>query len=454
MATFQEVRAQAQQGNTDAIATLLNYALKKDNLQTKVKASGSCLAVYIRGQQAPDSSLVPRLKKSLDQLAIKRFEHLEVSAYQVGQAEVVWTSRAPLTPVATPPPKAATTSVRPQVTVTASTTSSSQPHQGPFTLLGRELPENPWFKRIAGLIAAPLLIINSIQFMLLTQTQLFGLIDVGEGWFNPQTNERISNIFMYFVYFGRGYLWYGTLLFLGVLAARYAFHPRSQRAHWMVLGLATIPTILWLVGILTDPLLHFSEADIFFPSSSSPPQFMHPTLGQNTTGWGQNITRWKKWILIAFDLALMGGLVGLWIMQILRGRRQTSIDNRLAETSQGKQQRRATQVMAIVAVIVLLVTNPSHHQHAKSRALRDLAANNPGQSNISREDMARYIEGQKKSTTYRSALFFSWGLAPARNTFGVLGRVYYFRLKPSSDKLPTRLDVFNPFSEFRQKQND
>jgi hypothetical protein len=103
MATFQEVRAQAQQGNTDAIATLLNYALKKDNLQTKVKASGSCLAVYIRGQQAPDSSLVPRLKKSLDQLAIKRFEHLEVSAYQVGQAEVVWTSRAPLTPVAAPP---------------------------------------------------------------------------------------------------------------------------------------------------------------------------------------------------------------------------------------------------------------------------------------------------------------------------------------------------------------
>jgi GTP cyclohydrolase I len=59
MATFQEVRAQAQQGNTDAIATLLNYALKKDNLQTKVKASGSCLTVYIRGQQAPDSSLVP-----------------------------------------------------------------------------------------------------------------------------------------------------------------------------------------------------------------------------------------------------------------------------------------------------------------------------------------------------------------------------------------------------------
>jgi hypothetical protein len=110
--------------------------------------------------------------------------------------------------------------------------------------------------------------------------------------------------------------------------------------------------------------------------------------------------------------------------------------------------------MAIVAVIVLLVTNPSHHQHAKSRALRDLAANNPGQSNISHEDMARYIEGQKKSTTYRSALFFSWGLAPARNTFGVLGRVYYFRLKPSSDKLPTRLDVFNPFSEFRQQQND
>jgi hypothetical protein len=273
------------------------------------------------------------------------------------------------------PAKAATTSVRPQVTVTASTTSSSQPHQGPFTLLGRDLPENPWIKRIAGLIAIPLLIINSIQFMLLTQTQLFGLIKSGERWFNPQTNERISNILMYFVYFGRGYLWYGTLLLLGVLAARYAFHPRSQRANWVVLGLATIPTILWLVGILTDPLLHFSEADIFFPSSSSPPQFMHPTLGQNTTGWGQNITRWKKWILIAFDLALMGGLVGLWIMQILRGRRQTArIDNRLAETSQGKQQRRATQVMAIVAVIVLLVTNPSHHQHAKSRALRDLAA--------------------------------------------------------------------------------
>jgi hypothetical protein len=267
-----------------------------------------------------------------------------------------------------------------------------------------------------------LLIINSIQFMLLTQTQLFGLIDVGEGWFNPQTNERISNIFMYFVYFGRGYLWYGTLLFLGVLAARYSFHPRLQRAHWMVLGLATIPTILWLVGILTDPLLHFSEADIFFPSSSSPPQFMHPTLGQNTTGWGQNITRWKKWILIAFDLALMGGLVGLWIMQILRGRRQTGIDNRLAETSQGKQQRRATQVMAIVAVIVLLVTNPSHHQHAKSRALRDLAANNPGQSNISRRRHGPVYRGAKEVDDLSISTFLFLGSRSCTQ--------YFWRLRP------------------------
>ena len=56
MATFQEVRAQAQQGNTGAIAALLNYTLKKNNLQTKVTASGRCLTVHIRGQQAPASS--------------------------------------------------------------------------------------------------------------------------------------------------------------------------------------------------------------------------------------------------------------------------------------------------------------------------------------------------------------------------------------------------------------
>ena len=389
---------------------------------------------------APDSSLVPRLKKSLDQLAIKRFEHLEVSAYQVGQAKAVWTSRAPLTPVAAPP--------APTVRPISVTTSSSQAYQGPFTLLGRDLPENPWLKRIAGLIAIPLLIINSIQFMLLTQTQLFGLIKSGEPWFNPQTNERINNVFMYFVYFGRGYLWYGCLILLGVLATRYAFHPRSQRANWVALSLATIPVILWLVGILTDPLLHFSEADIFFPSSNIPPRFMHPTMGES-------ITSWKKWVLIAFDLALMGGLVGLWIPQILRVRRQTGTDDRSAEQPKGKQQRRATQVMAAVAVVVLLVTNPSHHQHAKSRALRDLARNtNPVQSNISREDMARYIEGQKRSTTYRSALFFSWGIAPQRNTFGILGRVYHYRSGASSDRFPTRLDVFNPFTKFRQQQND
>ena len=446
MATFQEVRAQAQQGNTGAIAALLNYALKKDNLQAKVTASGSCLAIYIRGQQAPDSSLVPRLKKSLDQLAIKRFEHLEVSVYQVEQAEVLWTSRAPLTPVAASPAAAPTPSVQP-IAVTPSKTSSSQAHQGPFTLLGRDLPENPWLKRVAGLVAIPLLIINSIQLMLLTQTQLFGLIKSGERWFNPQTNEQINNIFMYFVYFGRGYLWYGCLILLGVLATRYAFHPRSQRANWVVIGLATIPIMLWLVGILTDPLLHFSEADIFFPSSNIPPRFMHPTMGES-------ITSWKKWVLIAFDLTLMGGLTGLGILQVLRGRHQADTDERSAEQSKGKQQRRATQVMAIAAVVVLLVTNPSHYQHAKSRALRDLSVYNPVQPNVSREDVARYAEGQKESTTYRSAFLFSWGIAPQRSTFGILGRVYYYRLGASSDRYPTRLDVINPFSEFRQQQND
>lgn len=453
MATFQEVKAQAQRGNTGAIAALLNYTLKKDNLQAKVTATDSCLAVHLRGQQAPDSDLVPRLKKSLDQLAIPKFEHLEVSAYQVGQAEVLWTSRAPLTPVAAPPAAAPLPPAQPKVTVTASTASRSQAHQGPFTLLGRDLPDNPWLKRIAGLVAIPLLVINSVQFMLLTQTQLFGLSGLsGGGWANPMTYERIDNIFVYFVYFGRGYLWYGSLILLGALAARYAFYPRLQRANWVVLGLATIPTMLWLVGILTDPLLHFSKSDIYFSLSSAPPIFLHPTMGENPAGW-QNFTLWKKWTLIAFDLALLGGLVRLWIVQILRVRRQAGTNDRPSEPPKGKPQRRATQVMAIVAVMLLLVMNPSLHQHAKSRTLRDFA--NPMQPR-SRADLAKSTERLEKQFTYRTALFFSW----ANNgngggkTFGILGRVYFFRLKPSSDKFPNRLDVFNPFSEFRQQPND
>jgi len=91
--------AQAQQGNPEAIAQLLNRALNPQGVQARVYPEAAGLTVVVEAAQVPSQQyLVPFIQQGLSQLGIPHVQRVRVVGAQTGQGDYAWQEAIALTP--------------------------------------------------------------------------------------------------------------------------------------------------------------------------------------------------------------------------------------------------------------------------------------------------------------------------------------------------------------------
>ncbi|MDY7020079.1 MAG: hypothetical protein SWJ54_01795 [Cyanobacteriota bacterium] len=84
----------AQQGNSKAIATLINQSLQSKGIHAQVKTHNGCLHVVLAAEQVPNpESLVALIHKKLVFLKIQSIQSLKIHGRQIGKTSIAWTQQ-------------------------------------------------------------------------------------------------------------------------------------------------------------------------------------------------------------------------------------------------------------------------------------------------------------------------------------------------------------------------
>ena len=95
----QEILFQAQQGDTQAIATLINQALSTAAITAIVNSEGSCLQITLLSQQSLDRNFwVGFVKDGMNGLECKTFQSVRVIGQQIHKVPANWTEEFELSP--------------------------------------------------------------------------------------------------------------------------------------------------------------------------------------------------------------------------------------------------------------------------------------------------------------------------------------------------------------------
>lgn len=87
----------AKQGNTDAIASTINYLLIDQNINATASIDNSCLKIILESQEIIDQkSLAPFIHKLVVKLEIITIDLLEIYAIKTGENLPLWTTSVPL----------------------------------------------------------------------------------------------------------------------------------------------------------------------------------------------------------------------------------------------------------------------------------------------------------------------------------------------------------------------
>jgi hypothetical protein len=87
----------AKRGNTDAIASTINYLLKNQNIHTKAIIDDRCLKIILESKEILDREiLLPFIHKFVIKLEIKTIDSVRVYATKVGGRIPFWTANIPL----------------------------------------------------------------------------------------------------------------------------------------------------------------------------------------------------------------------------------------------------------------------------------------------------------------------------------------------------------------------
>lgn len=87
----------AKQGNTDAIASTINYLLKDQNINATASIDNNCLKIILESQEIINQeSLLPFVHKLVLKLEIKTIDSLKIYAIQAGENLPLWTTSIPL----------------------------------------------------------------------------------------------------------------------------------------------------------------------------------------------------------------------------------------------------------------------------------------------------------------------------------------------------------------------
>lgn len=133
----------AQQGNADAIATLMNRSLKAQGMTATVRNRGDRLEVLLESEQVPvPETALAFVRKGLLALGITSIEQVQVSGQQLNASTPAWTETFAIASSSAPHPTPSTTG-RPTTVPQAPERKSSFPQAvkpQPATVTGKE----PW----------------------------------------------------------------------------------------------------------------------------------------------------------------------------------------------------------------------------------------------------------------------------------------------------------------------
>jgi len=98
--TQQDVIAQAKQGNTKALAAIINQSLKPKNITAKVGLKEGCLQVLLESAEVPNQqATVSFIRKGLIKLEIESINTVKVYGRQNGEETPAWNQTFELLPV-------------------------------------------------------------------------------------------------------------------------------------------------------------------------------------------------------------------------------------------------------------------------------------------------------------------------------------------------------------------
>lgn len=101
---------QAKDGDTVAIATLMNQALQPKGIAVRCDRQGTCLQLWLTGQTLPpQAATVAYLRRGMDRLQVASTAALQIYAEQVDHQEPSWGVEVALGPTAEVKPLALAT---------------------------------------------------------------------------------------------------------------------------------------------------------------------------------------------------------------------------------------------------------------------------------------------------------------------------------------------------------
>ena len=111
-----DIFSQAQGGNPDAIATLMNHSLQRKQVTVRAALQAGCLTILATSREGPDATFMANfVRRGLDRLRPQQVDRVVIRGYALGGVSSLWTAEydprrnAPLEIISNPNETASTT---------------------------------------------------------------------------------------------------------------------------------------------------------------------------------------------------------------------------------------------------------------------------------------------------------------------------------------------------------